>query len=107
MSILPLFGYLALAITLGAAFTAYAQYSKFLSHLRKVAPEQIEPLSLVVTESASAKNTEIFFYFWHKKYLGNDSAINAIGQSIRFWYFSAILMAFVAVFCFSIGSTNG
>lgn len=71
------------AIGFGFAVAGIVKYSDFLTRLHRSSPGRVEGLALDTTENWSTKNWRIGVYFWRKQYLGEDAALNTLGDSVR------------------------
>jgi hypothetical protein len=72
-------------------------YSNFIAKLQKISPKMAKEISLELTENWSNKNWEITGYFWSKRYLGQDSELNKLGNSVRSHNIVAVSLVAIAM----------
>ncbi|HEY6095704.1 MAG TPA: hypothetical protein VIU93_12205 [Gallionellaceae bacterium] len=83
MTLLKLTTFALLATAIGVAGWGVIKYSDFLTRLHKLSPKELEGLTLENIEGWSSKNWRIARYFWQRQYLGQDTQLNALGNSVR------------------------
>ena len=95
------------AFGIGFAVIGVVKYSHFVARLQNTAPDKIEVLTLETTENWSKRNWQIGRYFWQRAYLGDDAALNSLGNSVRRNNLVAIVLLGIAGAAFLYGGSNG